>query len=151
LASLKTCTIKVSFVAGAFHTPQSATLNLDSSPSIPQTVRISALVIDPKVKLSETSLSFGKEKQNESSASKSVTLTNSGATPLTNDSITITGADPHDFDATNNCPGSLGVGDHCTIEVTFKSTAKGSRSAKVSITDNAQNSPQSITLSGTGD
>jgi hypothetical protein len=34
--------------------------------------------------------------------------------------------------------------------VTFQPTAKKSRTASVTINDNAQNSPQSISLSGTG-
>jgi hypothetical protein len=151
LASLKSCIIKVSFVAGAFYAPQTATLNVNGSPGSRQMVGISALVIDPKVKLSPTSLSFGTQKVGMSSTAKPITVTNTGATALTIKSVTVAGSDPLDFIAANHCPASLAAGNNCTIEVTFKPKAKGSRSAKVSITDNAQNSPQSITLSGTGD
>jgi uncharacterized repeat protein (TIGR02543 family) len=151
LAALKSCKIKVSFVAGAFYEQQSAMLTVTGPPGIAQEVSIGALVIDPKVKLSETSLSFGEEKENESSAAKSVKLTNSGATPLTIDSIAIAGKDPKDFEQTNNCPSSLTAGADCTIKVTFKPTAKGSRSAKLAIEDNAQSKSQSVSLSGTGD
>jgi hypothetical protein len=35
--------------------------------------------------------------------------------------------------------------------VTFTPSAKGSTSGKITITDNALNSPQTVTLSGTGD
>src|SRR5208337_657185 len=38
----------------------------------------------------------------------------------------------------------------CTISVTFKPSASGSRTASVSITDNASGSPQTVSLSGTG-
>ena len=41
-------------------------------------------------------------------------------------------------------------GAHCTISVTFKPTQVGSRTASVTINDNAVGSPQSVNLSGTG-
>src|SRR5207248_7936686 len=50
----------------------------------------------------------------------------------------------------NNCPSSLVANSTCTISVTFSPSANGSRSASVTITDNAADSPQSIALSGTG-
>jgi hypothetical protein len=38
----------------------------------------------------------------------------------------------------------------CTISVTFTPAADGSRSGTLTITDNAGGSPQSVTLTGTG-
>jgi hypothetical protein len=149
LPASKSCIMKVSFIAGAFYTPQTATLNVNNSLGA-QHVSISASVIDPKVKLSATSLSFGTVKVSASSATKSVKLTNSGATPLTV-GISITGTDPGDFNQFSYCPSSLNPGGFCTISVSFKPIKKGSRSAKLTITDNAQKRTQSIGLSGTGD
>jgi hypothetical protein len=129
----------------------------DNAYGSPQTVALSATVIDPQAWLSATSLSFGTQTVNTSSAAKTVTLKNSGATPLTINSIAIAGADPNDFKQTNAClppanpSGTLGAGGSCTISVTFAPQAKGSQSASVVITDNAQTSPQKILLSGTGD
>ncbi len=155
LAAGKSCTIEVSFIAGPYYNPQTATLSImDSASNSPQTVALAALVINPQAGLSATSLSLGTEKVGSASAAKAVTLKNTGATLLTLSSIAITGADPGDFKQTNTClpsPGSLSAGASCTITVTFTPTAKGSRSASVVITDNAQNSPQKISLSGTGD
>jgi Fe-S cluster assembly iron-binding protein IscA len=101
--------------------------------------------------VSPASVNFSTQKEDASSTATSLTLTNSGATPLTIDSIAIAGADPHDFEPTSHCPSSLAAGGTCTIDVTFKPAAKGSRSANLVITDNAGNSPQTATLSGTGD
>src|SRR5207249_5545658 len=42
------------------------------------------------------------------------------------------------------------AGTSCTISVTFKPTATGSRSAGVAVTDNASGSPQTAALSGSG-
>ena len=154
LAAGKSCTIKVSFIAGPFYSPQSATLSVvDNAYGSPQTVKLTATVINPRAGLSATSLSFGPQKVNTSSAAKAVTLKNTGATPLAITSIALAGANPGEFAQTNTClrpPGSLLAGTSCAITVTFKPTAKGSRSASVVITDNAQNSPQIISLSGTG-
>jgi len=65
-------------------------------------------------------------------------------------SIALTGANPGDFAQTNTCGTSVAAGASCTISVTFDPTASGSRSASVSFTDNANGSPQSLGLSGTG-
>jgi hypothetical protein len=158
LAVEKSCTIYVNFVAGPFYTPQTAMLYVaDNAYGSPQTVALSATVINPQAWLSATSLSFGTVKVGgPGSTAKVVTLKNPGATPLTINSIAIAGADPNDFTQTNTClspanpSGTLASGASCTISVTFTPKAKGSRSASVMITDNAQDSPQKISLSGTG-
>ena len=158
LAAGKSCWIFVSFLAGPHYTvPQTATLDVvDNAPGSPQTVALSATVIDPQAWLSPWNLSFGPQKVKTSSAAKVVTLKNTGATPLVITTIAIAGAVPPDFAQTNTClppvnpSGTLGAGASCTISVTFKPTAKGLRWGSVVITDNAQNSPQNVTLSGTG-
>jgi len=151
LAAGKSCTISVSFVAGPCYTPQTATLRVsDNAPGSPQTVALTATVINPQAHLSATSLSFGTRKVSTSSAAKAVTLKNGGATALTITSIVIAGTDPLDFMQTNKCPGSLAANAGCTVNVTFKPTARGLRSGRVVITDNARNSPQIIWLSGMG-
>ena len=97
------------------------------------------------VSLSPTSLSFGNQVVNTTSATVNVTLTNSGSALLTL-SVSITG----DYSQTNTCGSSVAAGKKCTISVTFKPTATGTRTGTVTITDNASNSPQTISLTGTG-
>jgi hypothetical protein len=151
LAVGKSCKITVSFVALPLYTPQTATLKIvDSALDSPQSVPLTARVINPWATLSTQSLSFGTQKVNTSSTAKAVTLKNSGNTPLTITSINMDGKNPLDFTQTSDCPGSLAPRAACTIKVTFKPTATGSRSGKVVITDNALTSPQTISLSGTG-
>ena len=151
LAAGKSCTIAVGFVAGPFYNPQTATLSVrDNAPGSPQTVALSATVINPQATLSASSLSFSKQKVGTSSAAKAVTLRNTGTTALTINSIAIGGTNSLDFTQTNNCPGSLAVNAICTMDVAFTPTAVGSRSGSVVITDNTQKSPQIILLSGAG-
>ena len=152
LAAHKSCTMKIAYVAGAFYHQQSATLRvMNSSPGSPQSVSLTALTIDPEAKFSATSLSFGTQKEGTTSAAKTVTLSNPGATALTIKSLAMSGADAGDFKQTNNCGSSLAAGANCTVSITFKSGAKGARSAKLVLTDNAQTGSLSLSLSGTGD
>jgi hypothetical protein len=155
LAAGKSCTMEITFIAGPFYTPQTATLSVrDNAYKSPQTVALTATVINPQAWLSPTSLSFSKQKVNTTSAGEVVTLKNTGATPLTITSIAVAGTNPSDFAEGNNCalsPASLAASASCTVNITFEPTAKGSRSGIVVITDNAQFSPQKILLSGTGD
>jgi uncharacterized membrane protein len=140
----------VTFIAGPFYTPQTATLTItDSSPGSPQSVPLTATVINPRVGLSAGSLNFGTHKVGTSTTT-SLKITNTGATNLSLTSVMVKGADPLDFTAPNTCPPTLTPGGSCTLAVTFTPKARGSRTASLSITDNAQNSPQSVSLSGSG-
>jgi hypothetical protein len=78
-----------------------------------------------------------------------VTLTNSGTAALTITSIAASG----NFTETDNCAGqSVAVGAGCTINVSFvlATGSPGGSSGTVTITDNAADSPESLSLSGPG-
>jgi hypothetical protein len=79
-----------------------------------------------------------------------VSLTNTGNIVLTIPSLGITGTNSSDFGQSNNCGSSVAAGGSCTINITFTPATTGSRNAAVTITDNAANSPQSVSLTGTG-
>jgi len=102
----------------------------------------------PVVSLSASSLTFAAQVSGTPSSAQSVTLTNTGNSSLTipNSGITASG----DFSQTNTCGASVAAGANCSISVTFKPTAGGTRTGTLSISDNASGSPQSVALSGTG-
>jgi hypothetical protein len=79
-----------------------------------------------------------------------VNLLNTGNIALTISSIAITGADSADFIQSNLCPSSLAAGAGCTATVQFIPTTLGTRTAALTVTDNAANSPQSVSLTGVG-
>jgi hypothetical protein len=85
------------------------------------------------------------------SKSASVTIDNTGTTALDITSIGITGADMGDFSQSNACPSSLAPGHKCIVSVTFTPTMTGSRSADLTVVDNAQTGTTNIPLTGTGD
>jgi hypothetical protein len=99
-----------------------------------------------QVTLSVTSMAFANTPVGTTSAIKKATLTNTGTVSLTITSITTTGP----FAQTNTCGTTVKAGKNCTISVTFSPTVAGAATGLVTITDNAANSPQTITLSGNG-
>ncbi len=96
---------------------------------------------------------FRRRAQRRNYGGTTFTLTNSSssAIALKNMSIAFTGANPGDFAETNNCVPSLAVGASCQINATFTPSASGARSATLEVTDSDPSSPQTATLSGTGD
>ncbi|MGA2183684.1 MAG: choice-of-anchor D domain-containing protein, partial [Bryobacteraceae bacterium] len=150
LAAGKSCTIAVAFVAGPYYTPQTATLSvIDNAPGSPQTVSLTATVINPQADLDPQSLSFGTHPVN-SSTTKTATLTNTGATALSITNIAITGPNMADFMQASACPSSLAAGASCTISVTFKPVSRNTFSASLTVTDNAFSGKQTVVLTGTG-
>jgi hypothetical protein len=100
--------------------------------------------------LSPSGLNFGNQTVGIPSTPQNVTLQNTGNINLAISLIETTGPNAGDFPETNNCPGSLAPNGRCTIKVTFKPSAVGTRNAALSVTDNAPGSPQSASLTGTG-
>ena len=101
----------------------------------------------PAVTLSPTSLSFGNEAVNDTSAAKTVTLKNTGVGTLDMSSIAPTG----DFAVySTTCGATLAAGEKCQVGVTFTPTQLGKLTGTLSFTDNTSGSPQTVALSGTG-
>jgi hypothetical protein len=100
----------------------------------------------PIVTLSHSSLLFSKRLVGTTSLPKAVYVTNTGTAPLNITSIVASG----DFAETNTCGSTVAVGKRCRIQVTFTPTAKGTRTGAVTLTDNANPTTQTITLTGTG-
>ena len=104
----------------------------------------------PTASLSATSMAFGNDTVGITTAAKAVTLSNSSGTPLAIKSITLGGANASSFTTSNNCVVSLAAGQSCSIQAQFKPAATGPFTATISISDNATNPSQTITLTGTG-
>ncbi len=116
----------------------------------PCTVGFSVTSAAPAASLSPTSLSFGKQNVGTTSAAITVTLSNNGNASLSITNFMISGLNATNFTQTNNCGRSVAAGASCTIRVTFKPTATGTRSGTLTISDNAAGRHQNVGLSGTG-
>jgi hypothetical protein len=148
LAAGASCSISVTFKPKASGTRTAALSVTDNAPGSPQTVTLTGR--GTTAKLSPTSLSLGTVAIGTTSLVEAVTLTNVGGTTLTINGIAITGVNAGDFAQTHACGSSLTAGASCSISVTFKPTASGTRTAALTVTDNASGSPQTVSLSGTG-
>jgi hypothetical protein len=146
------CTIAATFTPTSSGTRTAAISIADNATAgSPQAVTLSGTGTSATVGFSPSSLTFGNQTVNTSSAATAVTLTNSGTGVLTINSIQVTPATPANFGQTNNCGSTVPAsGGNCTIEVTFSPTTAGSLTAAVSVSDTASGSPQAVPLSGTG-
>jgi hypothetical protein len=103
--------------------------------------------------VSPSSMDFGPQNQGTVSGSMTTVLTNNDSAGHTIFSVTVMGTNAANFTQTNNCPMSptpLASGASCTISVTFAPSDVGTRTAKIVLNDDANNSPQTMYLSGTG-
>jgi len=144
------CTISVTFKPTTAGTRTASVTLTDNASGSPQTVSLTGTGAASSASLSPTSLTFASQTVGASSPAQTITLTNSGNAALSLTSIAVSGANSSDFAETNNCGSSVAAGANCTISVTFKPTAAGTRTAAVTLADNATGSPQSVSLSGTG-
>jgi len=118
----------------------------DNASGSPQTVSLTGTGVAPAVSLSATSLSYVPQLVGTSSSAQTLTLTNTGSAPLSITSVTI----GPDYGQTNTCGVSVPAQGSCTFTVTFTPTLAGSLNESLVLTDNANGSPHTVALSGTG-
>jgi len=152
VAAGKSCAIKVTFTPNAVGTAAQRLSIKDIDPTSPQVVTLGGTgLAAPDVQVSPTFLGFSVHKVG-TTATKTVTVNNQGSAALSIAKMTLTGADSSDFSETNNCGSSLPAGKSCTVSVTFKPRATGTRTGVLSIYDNDNDSPspQTVNLNGAG-
>ena len=153
LNAASNCSITVQFkptAAGASNAALAITDNNGGVGQSVQTVSLTGAGTAPALTVSRASLLFGSQKVGTTGPYQTVTLTNGGTATLTLKSIALAGTNSKDFVLSNKCGNSLAVNSSCNIGVAFRPKAVGTRTAAVSITDNAPGSPQQISLSGNG-
>jgi hypothetical protein len=146
VAALASCTINVSFLPTATGLQTGALTITDYAGNSPQTVALSGTGVTPAVALSATTLSFPAQTVSTTGPAQTITLNNTGNGALTPLRVNTSG----DFAQINTCASTVAAGSSCTISVTFTPTATGNRTGTLTLTDNAGDSPQTVTLSGTG-
>ena len=148
LAANSSCTASITFTPTATG-KRSGTLTItDNAQTSPQTAALAGTGV-VAVTLNPTSFSFSGQTVNTTSVAKTLSVQNNQSNPLTISSISASG----DFAQTSTCPfapNTLAAGAICTVSITFTPTALGTRSGTLTVTDDANNSPQTASLSGTG-
>ncbi len=99
------------------------------------------------LKVSPSSLNFGKVTVGKTSSALTVTVT-SLASESIGYSAAITGTG---FAISSNpCNGTIGGGAKCSIGITFKAPSRGTFSGTLTLNNDLVNSPQTVSLTGTG-
>ncbi|HEY1902199.1 MAG TPA: phospholipase D-like domain-containing protein [Terracidiphilus sp.] len=102
----------------------------------------------PGLSISATSLVFPATTAGQTSASQTVTVTNSGSASLTLATITL--SDTKDYSMTSTCGATLAAGATCGLTVTFTPVADSPYTSSITVTANAPGGPWIVSLSGLG-
>lgn len=151
LAPAAFCTLNVTFSPTAAGARNGSVTITDNAAGSPHVIGLSGTGVGvPAISLVPSSLTFTAQGVGSSSTPQPVVINSAGTAALAIASISFTGANAGDYSQTNNCPASLPIGNNCTVLVTFSPTAIGTRTASLSVADNASGSPQTAGLTGTG-
>lgn len=140
------CNISVTFTPTAVGARAGSVLVNDNAAGSPHLVKLTGTGLGALVSLTPVNLAFASQQVGTASVPRALTLANNGNAGLNVSSIAITG----DYTDNNNCPAVLPSGSSCVINVKFAPTVSGIRSGTLTITDSAQSSPQTVSLSGNG-
>ncbi|HVS88295.1 MAG TPA: choice-of-anchor D domain-containing protein [Candidatus Acidoferrum sp.] len=143
-------TIAVAFLPTSVGSASGSISIVSNAPTSPTSVGLSGTGIAATLTLniSPTSLSFGSITTGTSSAPQTVTITNTGNSNVTISQISVSGAG---YSITGGgAPVTLSPSQTLTLTALFSPTATGSVSGSISIVSNANGSPASVSLSGTG-
>ncbi|MCX7751032.1 MAG: choice-of-anchor D domain-containing protein, partial [Candidatus Bipolaricaulota bacterium] len=134
---------------------KAATLRIPSSdPQNPVvTVALSGTGVAPQISVTPLAHDFGAVLVGQESSSLTVTVSNEGSAPLSVGLVTLGGTHPGEFAIRNDgvSQQTIPVGESRTLQVVFKPTSVGGKSASVAIPSNDQANPVvNVPLSGTG-
>ncbi len=145
IAANSSCTVSVTFTPTAAGS-RSGTLTVNAG-GVTSATTLSGTGIAPGPVLgaAPASLSFAGTVVGNSATAQTVTVTNSGTSSASVSGVSVTG----DFSQANNCS-SVAVGASCAVTVTFTPTTNGTRTGTLTVASNANNSPTTVALTGTG-
>lgn len=143
-------TLTLSLTAADLATPGAIQIFVESFPSGASCAAFAAtpffVASAPLVKPTPASLSFSPQVVATASASKAITLKNTGVSTVTLNALSASG----NFAQTNTCGSSLAAGASCTVNVTFTPVTSGAITGAITVSDSSPDSPQVIALTGTG-
>ena len=95
-------------------------------------------------------VSYANQGVGTASAAQTISIMNGGATAVMVASASVAGADAQDFAMTGNCAGALSAGASSTLDVVFRPTAAGRRTAYLTVqTSGTASDPNALPLLGT--
>ena len=119
-----------------------ATATITATPTVSATP--TATATPAALSVSPAKLKFSAQRIGTISRPRTLKVTNDGAAAVKIATMAITG----DFSQTNTCESRVPAHNSCSISVIFKRAASGKRLGRLTVSDNATNSPQVIDLTG---
>lgn len=153
LAASASCSVSIVFAPTTTGSRTAKLTFTDSDSTSPQTVALSGTGTSAgnNLTVSPSSLSFGSYGVGSTSGAQQAYIYNGSSVTDTFSSISISGTNAGDFSiSSKTCGTSIAPPTTCSVSVVFKPAAAGARSATLTLTDSAANSPQTVALSGTG-
>lgn len=123
----------------------------DNGAGSPQAVGLSGVGLTAATP-SPAQVDFGPVQVSSKSPAATVTLTNNSNSAITVNRVSVGGPNKGEFTITSEtCQNqTLAPGGTCHVLIVFRPEAAGSRTATLTFTDSATNSPQTVPLLGTG-
>jgi FtsP/CotA-like multicopper oxidase with cupredoxin domain len=164
LAPNASCAINVTFSPTSGGTKAATITVTDNSNFVTgstQVANLSGTVLVPVAAAAPNPLAYGNQALQSTSVAQTVTLSNTGAAPLTISSIAFgTASNGSTFARPTGAAGGtcstatpVAAGSSCTINVTFRATTLNAKTGSLVITDNSNGvagTTQTVVLSGTG-
>jgi FG-GAP-like repeat len=150
VAVASNCQINLVFSPAVMGVRNGSLIITDDLASSPQVIPLTGVGIGPGpvANLSPKRLMFASPAVGSIATAQTVILTNTGNTALSLSNIRIDGLNKADFSEISNCGNIIPAQANCAISVGFLPTT-ASELATLTITDNADDSPQQLALVGT--
>ena len=147
------CIVNETFTPSAVGVRQAALIFTDNATGNPQSVALIGTGINsppsgPVLKFLPTSVTFPATTQGLASVPITVTISNTGTSPMHISNISGAGNSPADFtNSVASCnAATIAAGASCTVNVTFSPVFSGPRSETLTVADDAPNSPQVLNI-----
>jgi hypothetical protein len=156
LASQASCALTVTYAPATAGTSTATITISGNSPTSPQLISLSGTATAPPTPAPVVSFNSanpytfpGTITQGTSSSPQNIVLSNPGNAPLHISGVALGGYNLGDYSiGSSNCSGTIAASSSCTIPLTFSPLGSGVRSATLTVSDDAANSPQVLTING---
>ena len=151
LAAGASCSVALEFATNTAGSDSGTLTIADNTSAGTAVVSLAGTATAPvaAISLSASALAFSTAAES-TSASQTVTVSNTGTAPLNITSITLGGANTSSFTENNTCGATLAEGANCTITASFTPFLATSYSANVAIANSATSGASTIALTGSG-
>ena len=143
------CTFSVTFTPGSTGTIKGSVVIANTGAVTPLVYNLSGTGVQP-VTVSPKSLTFSGQTVGTTSTAQTLTLANAQSVTLSITSAVASGDFAVAPGGTTPCGSTVGANSSCTFVVTFTPSKTGTIKGAVTIIHNASDSPENITLTGTG-